>query len=201
MLALREQPLNGVPATPRPKDPAAWRQGTGPKSLCSEAHQNADLLVSQGCSPLPRGRAPIVVVAPVDSGGTPWGCAFPHLHRTHLIPLRSERAPVIVWLEDAASERFRFKAPQGRRVDLPALRGTVTTARDDVENNWLRWCAARGWIAYSSNQGTVTLYAGTPNEFVRKLPTGTTIPECLLVDPRTNPCRLDVPLNTITWRG
>jgi hypothetical protein len=148
------------------------------------------------------GDAPVVVVAHVDSDGTPWGWVSPHLHRMHLIPLTSERAPVIVWLEDRGVRTFQVQAsPQGRRLDLPALRATIIDARDDIESSWLRWCAAREWTAYSSNQATVTLYAATPNEFVRTVLTGITISERLVVDPSTNSARLDVPLNRIIWRG
>jgi hypothetical protein len=45
----------------------------------------------------------------------------------HLIPLTSEPAPVIVWLEDRGVRTFQVQeSPQGRRLDLPALRATVT---------------------------------------------------------------------------
>ena len=54
---------------------------------------------------------------------------------------------------------------------------------------------------HSPNEGTATLYAGTPNEFVRMVLTGMTIPGRLVVDPSTNSALLDVPLNRITWRG
>ena len=141
-----------------------------------------------------------VVVAHVDPGGTPWGWAFPALCRMHIIPLTVQGSGLIC-LEDGSGRRAFDVVRASPAFDIAALRVSVSRTRDSIESAWVRWCAARGWLDYSPREGSIHMYVGTSQEFVRHLTEEAFAPEFLQVDTETNTACLKVRLNRVIWRG
>lgn len=145
----------------------------------------------------------IAVIAHVDPIGHSWGWFADDTPRMHLVPMAPRhRGAARVWLEDRGLRSFQVDHVQSSNgLDIDALRESVSRVRDTIESAWLRSCERHGWLAYSHGDATVTIYFGTPGQFVRRLRESVCVPESIQLDVDTNSVCLEVRANRVIWRG